>query len=225
MNTHKQQLKKILQFHGIKNKTELLKILSNMLKTYPIGSIIENDGLLVDILSIHYYYKKVIPLAFIINTSTQYNTPCFNFINDKDGKLYDFSYRNCINHSEQIKKELINKAFRAISYPDCITFRTKKEIEFVNVSYVCPLTNKPYNVKSKDLHIDHDKHQLPFHKMVINFKEMYNIRDNELNTIINKNTGLYEFKNIKITNLWKNYHFQNASLQLISKEANLSNKY
>ena len=49
---------------------------------------------------------------------------------------------------------------------------------------------------------------------------MYNIRDNELNTIINKNTGLYEFKNIKITNLWKNYHFQNASLQLISKEAN-----
>ena len=78
-----------------------------MLKTYPIGVIIENDGLLVDILSMHYYYKKVIPLAFIINTSTQYNTPCFNFINDKDGKLYDFSYRNCINHSEQIKKELI----------------------------------------------------------------------------------------------------------------------
>ena len=85
MNTHKQQLKKILEFHGIKNNTELLKILSNMLKTYPIGVIIENDGLLVDILSIHYYYKKVIPLAFIINTSTQYNTPCFNFINDKDG--------------------------------------------------------------------------------------------------------------------------------------------
>jgi len=39
MNTHKQQLKKILQFHGIKNKTELLKTLSKMLKTYPIGSI------------------------------------------------------------------------------------------------------------------------------------------------------------------------------------------
>ena len=75
MDTHKKQLKKILQFHGIKNKTELLKILRNMLKTYPIGIIIENDGLLVDILSIHYYYKKVIPLAFIINTSTQYNTP------------------------------------------------------------------------------------------------------------------------------------------------------
>ena len=94
-------------------------------------------------------------------------------------------------------------------------------MEFSNISYICPLTNKPYNVKSKDLHIDHDKHQLPFHKMVINFKETYNLRDNELNTIINKNTGLYEFKNIKITNLWKNYHFQNSSLQLISKEANL----
>ena len=73
---------------------------------------------------------------------------------------------------------------------DCKTFRAEKEIEFSNVSYICPLTNKPYNVKSKDLHIDQDKHQLPFHKMVINFKEMYNIRDNELNTIINKNTGL-----------------------------------
>ena len=54
MNTHKQQLKKILEFHGIKNKTELLKTLSKMLKTNPIGSIIEDDGLLVDILSIHY---------------------------------------------------------------------------------------------------------------------------------------------------------------------------
>ena len=97
-----------------------------MLRIYPIGSIIEDDSLLVDILSIHHYYSKVIPLAFIINTSTQYNTPCFNFINDKDGKLYDFSYRNCINHSEQIKKELINKAFCAISYPDCKTFRTEK---------------------------------------------------------------------------------------------------
>ena len=43
--------------------------------------------------------------------------------------------------------------------------------------------------------------------MVINFKEKYNLRDNELSTIINKNTGLYEFKNIKITNLWKHYHF------------------
>ena len=73
-NTHKQQLKNILQFHSIKNMTELLKTLSKMLKTYPIGSIIENDGLLVDILSIHYYYNKYIPLAFIINTSTRYNT-------------------------------------------------------------------------------------------------------------------------------------------------------
>ena len=44
-----------------------------MLKTYPIGSIIENGGLLVDILSIHYYYKKVIPLAFIINTIKMVN--------------------------------------------------------------------------------------------------------------------------------------------------------
>ena len=47
-STHKQQLQKILQFHGIKNKTELLKILSQMLRTNPIGSIIENDGLQVD---------------------------------------------------------------------------------------------------------------------------------------------------------------------------------
>ena len=44
---------------------------------------------------------------------------------------------------EQIKKELINKAFRAISYPDCKTFRIEKEVEFLNVSYVCPLTNEP----------------------------------------------------------------------------------
>ena len=157
-----------------------------MLKTNPIGSIIEDDGLLVDILSIHHYYNTVIPLAFIINTSSQHNTPCLNFINDKDGKLYDFSYHNCVNHSEQIKKELINKAFRAISYPDCKTFRAEKEIEFSNVSYVCPLTNEPHNIKSKDLHIDHDKHQLPFHKMVIIFKEKYNLRDNELTTIVNK---------------------------------------
>ena len=61
--------------------------------------------------------------------------------------------------------------------------------------------------------------------MVLNFKEKYNLKDNELSTIVNKNTGLYEFKNIKIISLWKHYHFQNASLQLISKEANLSNKY
>ena len=224
-NTHKEKLQKILQCHGIKNKTQLLKTLSEMLRSNPIGSIIENDGLLVDILTIHYYYHSEKPWAFIVNPSSQYKTPCFNFINDKDGKLYEFSYRNCVNHSEQIKKELINKAFRAISYPDCKTFRIEKEVEFLNVSYVCPLTNEPYNVKSKDLHIDHDKHELPFHEMVTNFKNIYNFTDNDLSTKVNKDTGLYEFKNINITNLWKTYHFQNASLQLISKEANLSNKY
>ena len=126
-NTHKEKLQKILQCHGIKNKTQLLKILSEMLRSNPIGSIIENDGLLVDILTIHHYYHSEKPLAFTVNPSSQYKTPCFNFINDKDGKLNDFSYRNCINLSEQIKKELINKAFRAISYPDCKTFEQKKK--------------------------------------------------------------------------------------------------
>ena len=71
-----------------------------MLRTNPIGSIIENDGLFIDIL--HHYCHKEIPLAFIVDTSLQYNTPCFNLINDKDGKSYDFSYRNCVY--EQIKK-------------------------------------------------------------------------------------------------------------------------
>ena len=55
--------------------------------------------------------------------------------------------------------------------------------------------------------------------------KIYNFTNNDLSTKVNKDTGLYEFKNINITNLWKSYHYQNASLQLISKEANLSNKY
>ena len=44
-NTHKEKLQKILQCHGIKNKTQLLKKLSEMLRSNPIGSIIENDDL------------------------------------------------------------------------------------------------------------------------------------------------------------------------------------
>ena len=59
-------------------------------------------------------------------------TPPVLIINGKNGKLYDFSYHNCVNHSEQIKTELIseqikteliNKAFCAISYPDCKTYK------------------------------------------------------------------------------------------------------
>ena len=40
-NTHKEKLQKILQFHCIKNKTKLLKTLSEMLRSNPIGIIIE----------------------------------------------------------------------------------------------------------------------------------------------------------------------------------------
>ena len=75
-STHNQQLKKILQLYGIKNKAQLLKTLRKMLTANPIGSIIENNGILVDILTIHHYYHKKILLAFIVNTSSQYNTPC-----------------------------------------------------------------------------------------------------------------------------------------------------
>ena len=53
--------RKILKFHGIKNRTQLLQILSKMLRTNPVGSIIENNGLLVDILIIHHYYHCEIP--------------------------------------------------------------------------------------------------------------------------------------------------------------------
>ena len=61
--------------------------------------------------------------------------------NDKDGKEHEFSFKNCENHSKQIKK-----AFW-VSYPDCKPFWIEKEIEFSDVSYACPLTNEPYNVK------------------------------------------------------------------------------
>ena len=35
----------------------------------------------------------------------------------------------------------------------------------------------------------------------------------------------YSFQNAKINYDWKNDHLNNASLQLISKDANLSNKF
>ena len=43
--TYNQQLQKMLQFHDIKNKTQLLKTLGKMLRNNPIGSKIETHGL------------------------------------------------------------------------------------------------------------------------------------------------------------------------------------
>ncbi|MEY2702147.1 MAG: hypothetical protein RLY43_780 [Bacteroidota bacterium] len=206
--------------YKLKNKTCAMKHISNLLNTLP-EKIELSEPILYDLLKLHPYYGNVDPDFFFIQRCSKFNTKCFWFY---DGTDHDFSYKNCFETHKNILKNREQMSFRQIGYPTINQFKTQKRLEHGNASFLCPLSGLEISMNSSMLQVDHDKHSLTHLQMINNFKNENNIC-NIIETVWDDKKGIYTFKDNELATKWALYHHQNASLQLVHRDANLSNKY
>lgn len=226
--THDKALKQIMLNHSCLYKNQLEQRLKTIRQTYQLGQTISgpDHDLLIALLPLHPYYHSYKPTRFTITEYGAYRSRCIGFNVDNDpNKVHVFSTSSCLNNAEYTKKHNIQMTFRALAMNDIVEFRAREMEKYINVSFTCPFTRKQYEYNTHNVHIDHDKHELPFVKMVQDFKTLNNLEDTDLNNAIDEQTGTRVFTNRLINLGWQEYHHSNASLQSISREANLSNKY
>lgn len=226
--THERTLKKIMFEHGYKYKFELENRLKSIRSTYSVGDTIggKDHDLLASLLQLHHRHNRCVPTRFTITLYSLYRVKCTAF-NDETSPTVPiaFSTRSCTNHSEHTKKHHINVTFRNLIVDQIEEFRQNERAKYANVSFTCPLSNKTCSYNSTEVHIDHDKHCLPFRVLVDNFLDTNGLQDKDLTNVMDQNTGLRTFTNQLVTRGWQDYHRANCSLQSISREANLSSRY
>ena len=140
------------------------------------------------------------------------------FYDTNKKKLIDFRYKSCINNTDQIKKLKQNSAFRNTIKYQIVEF--KNTCIHTNHEILCSKTGIQL-LNDNNTHVDHSYEILPFRVLVSNFIEQYGITETELETTADNVELLYYFKNEQISQLFKEYHKQNAQLRIIHVSANL----
>ena len=217
-------VQKFLVLNGMKlHKTAAKQLIKNtVLPSLSIGAVLIPGTPLFqtvyDLLSYHPDYKEKEGVGI----------KCFHVIEDPlfknkrfdiervDGSRIDFSYLACLKGKSDSHKEDVLKALRSAIREQIKEF---KQIHFIgtDIAY-CNLTNVPITFSQAS--VDHIPPQT-FRSLVSQFLELEKIQFEDIEVIEN------EYKNSPILNMpelqekWREFHKENAKLQLASLEANI----
>lgn len=216
---YKLKFKKVMSLFHFKTQTSLIQHLSKTLQTTIPGTIIEQEhDLLCELLKLHYKHHSCNPLYFTTSKHAIYKTQYYMFYDMDKNMLIDFSYKSCINNTGQIKKLKQNSAFRNTIKYQIVDF--KNTCFHTNHEILCSKTGVKL-LNDSNTHVDHNYEILPFRVLVSNFTKQYRITETDLETTSDNVELLHYFKNERISQIFKEYHKQNAQLRLIHASANL----
>lgn len=202
--------------YSFNSKEELKGILLSWLKNQEEGKPLPNSicDLLYFLLQNHHDRNKKIGGGIKYFTVGKHPTgnKCFIIIR-KDGTSDDFSYLKCLEKTGNFsdKKRVLNAMRKAI-VDQTMAFKENELKKGISCQFNgIELTNSNSEVD----------HKIPFQLLVDNWLQLNHLNyDSIANQLVKVNT--IESLPTQLLNNWKNYHFQNAKLRLISASANRS---
>lgn len=178
-------------------------------------------GFMLDVLRRHPDYEQKagagISHIFVKRNPTYTNTRCF-WIGRIDGSQTDFSYNECLDETPHAKR-FVNACRVAIA-PVVQEFKRRAFLA-ARGPLLCPYTGERLDFSNS--HVDH---QAPatFQALVESFvsESSLDISAVTINGKAQDNTYQDTFDDKELEQRWIEYHNANASLQLVSRLANLS---
>ena len=182
-------------------------LLSNYLKTQPIGELAEPEKNDFKHIFSKYYtpdneYEKF-PASSIINVaikSDKWNKKYFSIC--VENEWHPTSIKRLAGSNRTEHQNLI-RALRHSIEPQIIDFRCKMPL---NPENICPITNKKLGT---DAQVDHE---IPFHILAEEWLQA--------NKDVTYVYDALQMNYVLTTNKWFNYHLENAKLRWVSKEGN-----
>jgi hypothetical protein len=200
-------LNQVINEKTIKNRHALL---SNYLKTQPIGELTEPEKNDFKHIFSKYYIPdndvEKFPASSIINVAIK---------SDKWNKKYFSIYVENEWHPTSIKRlagsnrtehQNLIRALRNAIEPQIIDFICNKVS--LNPENICPVTNKKLGT---DAQVDHE---IPFHILAEDWLRLRALKD------VTYVYDALQMNYVLTTSEWFNYHLTNAKLRWVSKEGN-----
>lgn len=148
----------------------------------------------------------------------QFNTKCFEFVPSK-GEPVIISYRIFVDKPKINEKAIFNKVCRNTIQSDLIKVKQDYfKVYSKNSKAPCQETKK--NMKYEDLVVDH-RQPNTLSVIVDRFIELNKIEFDKVEYKTEPNK-LTEFKDLKLSSLFREYHKEKALLRVVDKNLNLS---
>lgn len=135
-----------------------------------------------------------------------------------DGTSTDFSYRECVSPSSQVKK--VKSAFRQAIQDQTVQFK-RDFFDTNGPSAICPETGETLSFVGS--HVDHVA-PLTFERLMLDFvsAEGIDIEKIALADELQDNKYVDTLQNEWLEDRWSAYHHSHAILEVVSQNANLS---
>lgn len=157
--------------------------------------------------------------SLCIKTNPVYpSTRCF-WIRRDDGSETDFSYLECLNETSHQKR--FERACRAAIEPYTMAFKRAFFERADGTSCRCPYTGELLRLVGS--HVDHEA-PLTFQKLVSIFIKEREVNIDEVKIKGKSEDNMFQdaFEDLDLKRAWVDYHNAHATLQVVSKSANLS---
>jgi hypothetical protein len=203
-------------------KTALENRIREIRDRYSDGEILSHDDFdfMLEVLKGHPQFDAKCGAGIrniFVNTNPEYtNTRCF-WLTRTDGSSTDFSFKECLTPTLQIKK--FHNALRAAIEPFTMQFKRDHFDKYPESS--CPITGERLDFVGS--HVDHIFPQT-FQELVEQFIKSNNIDVEKVEIIGDREDNNFKDKLVDeiLREKWIEFHNTHATLQIVSRTANLS---